>query len=311
MTESNIKMAKDTLKLFVGDAEAAVSYPFGYCINLKAPVNVDGITLREGMQLAFRQSTVSCNGTEYSGDLTFFAGADGNVLLKVDTGLVSFGAANDGLATQFGPYSGSVGPFNYEITVNLDFENPLNSKFYVKLTFMGVTLLNVQLDANNPTVGIDLSVAGIGVEGTVGVDFASCRVYAAITLKAFIYTKRYEFDIYNWGNCCICDVADDALMASNDCSGSILVRNTGGYVARFSVTYTLDGKEYKQESGEFTAGVNKSIEIPAGATNVNLKVEDAWFICSWSTIFTKHFDSPVAKQYHIYGTTLNPGWEEM
>ncbi|MDR2438621.1 MAG: hypothetical protein LBE12_04515 [Planctomycetaceae bacterium] len=94
-------------------------------------------------------------------------------------------------------------------------------------------------------------------------------------------------------------------------SGSILVRNTGGYVARFSVSFNLDGKSVTSDSGEFTCGVNKSVMIPAAATDIHLKVEEAWFINSWSTIFTKDYSSPVSKSFEIGGTTLNPTWKEI
>jgi hypothetical protein len=92
--------------------------------------------------------------------------------------------------------------------------------------------------------------------------------------------------------------------------GSFLVRNGGGYVARFSVSYKFDGKDFSKDSGDFSLGVNKSISVPAGATDIHLKVEEAWFIASWTTIFTQNFGSPVTKCYKIWGTTLNPSWEE-
>ena len=93
--------------------------------------------------------------------------------------------------------------------------------------------------------------------------------------------------------------------------GSFFVRNDGGYVARFSVTYMFDGKEFSKDSGDFTLGVNKSVSVPAGATDIHLKVEEAWFIGSWTTIFAQNFGSPVTKCYKIWGTTLNPSWEEI
>ncbi|MDR2643229.1 MAG: hypothetical protein LBC74_10585 [Planctomycetaceae bacterium] len=94
-------------------------------------------------------------------------------------------------------------------------------------------------------------------------------------------------------------------------SGSILVRNNGGYVSRFSVSFKLDGKDITVGSGEFTCGVNKSVAIPAAATDIYLKVEEAWFINSWSTIFTKNYSAPLTKSFEIGGTTLNPTWKEI
>ena len=95
--------------------------------------------------------------------------------------------------------------------------------------------------------------------------------------------------------------------------GSVLVRNEGGYVARFRVTYTLDNKEYTRDSGNFPLGQNRSVDIPAGATDIHLKVEDlVWpWPESWSTIFTKSWSSPETHCYKVYGTTLNPAYAEI
>ncbi|SHJ93708.1 Thiol-activated cytolysin [Hathewaya proteolytica DSM 3090] len=101
------------------------------------------------------------------------------------------------------------------------------------------------------------------------------------------------------------------MLEANNVGGSILVRNNGGYVARFSVKFNLNGQVITKDSGDFTLGVNKSIDIPAEATEIHLKVEEAWFIKSWSTIFTKDFGTPVNKSYEISGTTLNPKWKEI
>ncbi len=95
-----------------------------------------------------------------------------------------------------------------------------------------------------------------------------------------------------------------------EAGGSFFVRNKGAFVARFTVAYKFDGQDFSQDSGNFTAGVNKSIIIPAGAEDISLKVEEAWFINSWSTIFSENFGSPVTKCYEIWGTTLNPKWKE-
>lgn len=57
--------------------------------------------------------------------------------------------------------------------------------------------------------------------------------------------------------------------------------------------------------------MNKEVALPDGATNISLKVEEYWFVGSPATIFTEHFDSPVTKCYSIYGTTLNPRYDEI
>ena len=94
---------------------------------------------------------------------------------------------------------------------------------------------------------------------------------------------------------------------SAEAAGSVLVRNEGGYVARFTLTYNLDGHEFTQESGDITLGVNKSAWIPAGATEIQLKVEEniGW---AWSTIFTKSYATPTTACFKVWGTTLFPAW---
>lgn len=92
--------------------------------------------------------------------------------------------------------------------------------------------------------------------------------------------------------------------------GSILVRCEGLFVARFSLSYKFNENDFSKYSGDITLGVNKSESLPAGATNIHLKVEEMWGF-GWSTIFTKDFAEPVTKSYKVYGTTLNPKYAEI
>ena len=92
--------------------------------------------------------------------------------------------------------------------------------------------------------------------------------------------------------------------------GSITVRNSGAYVARFYVKYTdTDGKRVEHDSGDFTVGVNKSIELPPGSIHIVVKAEEMWGF-GWSTIFTKEYPSVVCKEFQLLGTTLDPYYHE-
>jgi hypothetical protein len=95
-------------------------------------------------------------------------------------------------------------------------------------------------------------------------------------------------------------------------SGSILVRNEGGYVARFKVSYDpgMGQKRVHRSSGSFAIGAQKSIVLPSDATDISLKVEEDTG-STWSTIFTKSFAETVKKCYKVYGTTLNPKHKEI
>ncbi len=104
----------------------------------------------------------------------------------------------------------------------------------------------------------------------------------------------------------------DAVMAHLDAEqgGSILVRCEGGYVARFTLTYMLNKHEFSKHSGDISLVVNKSESIPAGATDINLKVEEMWGF-GWSTIFTMHYDTPATECFKVYGTTLAPKYAKI
>ena len=94
-------------------------------------------------------------------------------------------------------------------------------------------------------------------------------------------------------------------------SGFIHVSCNGGFVARFSVKYNLNGKEIESDSGQFTSGVSKAILVPADATNIIVTVQEEWFISSWSTVAVYTFASPVKKCYDVTGTTLNAHCKEI
>lgn len=102
-----------------------------------------------------------------------------------------------------------------------------------------------------------------------------------------------------------------ASLMDSTAAGSIFVNNTGAFVADFEVSYDYQGQRVTQDTGGFTAGESKIIYIPAGATNIYLVVKEAVFIHCWSDIFSKNFDTPVEKKYHVWGTTLSPKWEEI
>lgn len=89
--------------------------------------------------------------------------------------------------------------------------------------------------------------------------------------------------------------------------GSILIKCEGRYIAKFSIRYKLNGHSFSKHSYHISLGVSKSESIPAGATDIHLKVEEMW----GATIFTKDYSSPVSQCYKVYGTTLNPKYSKI
>lgn len=91
-------------------------------------------------------------------------------------------------------------------------------------------------------------------------------------------------------------------------SGTVTVRNSGGYIARFSMDWSELGTPVHKATGNFPAGSAKEIDIPATASNIRLKIEIMTFprpFETWKTVSTPQFDAPVTRSYTLSGTTLN------
>jgi hypothetical protein len=96
--------------------------------------------------------------------------------------------------------------------------------------------------------------------------------------------------------------------------GSILIRNQGAFVSRFSVQWQRSGRPATEESGNFPVLAAKSIRIPPDATNVSVKIEIMTFpepFETWKTVAVYPFDKPVTKCYEITGETWNANLREI
>lgn len=96
--------------------------------------------------------------------------------------------------------------------------------------------------------------------------------------------------------------------------GSVLVRNNGAFVLRFTVAWQQNGQVTKNESGNLPVLAAQSISIPPEANNVSIKIEIMTFpapIETWKTIATYDFDTPVKKCYEVSGATWSPTLEEI
>ena len=93
--------------------------------------------------------------------------------------------------------------------------------------------------------------------------------------------------------------------------GNISVKNEGGYVAKFSVSFELNGARQTKESGSITLGRTLNVDVPVGATNIRLKVE---YFTGWldesKVIFEKTFTKPEVKCFKIWGTIFSQGHDE-
>jgi len=117
----------------------------------------------------------------------------------------------------------------------------------------------------------------------------------------------------------VCDNATGRIVMANDyfiktcdelVDGRYGVKNSGGYVARLFVNYDLDGQTVSWESGTFSIGMKKAVDVPAKATNIVVHAQEHtgfW----WESIFRKTFDKPSVICWNVYGTTLAPKYEEI
>lgn len=329
MSKITMTLADGTvMELSACSIDSPVEFAWGYGIVLRKPVELNGTELLTGESKTFGYGTVLQIDSKQTlqGKVELYSADKDVVILRVYSAesnepmLQATSSNRDNISA----INGSVGPFNYMVDIHLDMENPMASQFIVQLSCMGIKLADVQLDAQHPTVELGASIAGVGITGLLGVDLNEKRIYVSATVEYLIGKKKYDFDLYHWGNTSVQMVpsvqnaADGGSVASamhalqsDNVGGSITVRNTGGYVAKFKVTFTLNGQRIEKDSGNFTAGVNKQLDIPSGSTDIQVEALAAWFIGSWSSIFTVGFDAPVRKSYEVYGTTLNTKWKEI
>ena len=86
----------------------------------------------------------------------------------------------------------------------------------------------------------------------------------------------------------------------------IKVINNAGFIARFTVTYMLNGKLKKYKSSEFPLFQSDKIYIPSDAMLIALKVEEEAFIGKWVMFYIASFIRPINKCYSLSGTVIKP-----
>ena len=296
-----------------------------YLWELDKPVRIDGVEMPDEAYIDFGQNAViaignnsSSNGQVYLnmqnqyGELRCYTPHINMLLLRpVPDSL--------GDPIELNNISGDIGPFVYNLNIHLDTDDYTKSYFSITLSAMDINLCNAYLDINNPRITFGASMCGVGVKGTLGIDFDEGRIYLEAEIEYFVGTKKYSYDLYNWKNynvqfvpssenkevLCVASSSADAL------GGRISIENRGAYVAKFTVSYDLNGKRITNETDNYTSGVTKSVEVPADAVNIQLCAMDAWFFGQWNDIFSKTFEKPVNKKYRISGTTLNTSFEEI
>lgn len=100
-------------------------------------------------------------------------------------------------------------------------------------------------------------------------------------------------------------------VVSRDITGHVSVVNTGGYEARFTVTYKQNGESISKDSGHFSLLKWKTEVIPKDATDIRVKIEENSGVVwkgddGWVEIDNYELSTPRAACYELSGTTLDP-----
>jgi hypothetical protein len=99
----------------------------------------------------------------------------------------------------------------------------------------------------------------------------------------------------------------------NNCQngGTINVRNSGAYMARYWITFSLNGQQSTYSTDSFPAGQSRLLQFPNGSTSRRLTVQNLVFIATWRDVFGVDISLPMGKRcFSVWGTTLIPYWGE-
>lgn len=93
--------------------------------------------------------------------------------------------------------------------------------------------------------------------------------------------------------------------------GWVTFFNEAGYVAKYTLTYTLNGQAKSFETGNIALGNKRRFDIPGNATNIKVKGEGQTGLVwePWRTTFDQSFTSAPNKCFKSYGTTLDQKWD--
>jgi hypothetical protein len=96
--------------------------------------------------------------------------------------------------------------------------------------------------------------------------------------------------------------------------GLVMVKNDGGFIARFAVDWRLSGRPDRSESGNFPVAAAKSIGLPAGATDITLTIEIMTFpppFETWKVMAVHSYRAAPRVSFHLSGTTIQTVIEEI
>jgi hypothetical protein len=123
--------------------------------------------------------------------------------------------------------------------------------------------------------------------------------YICYTSYGTIFNPNYKTDCPEVGN-----------MTTKP--NELTVTQGGGYSAWIKLTYTQNGQTVTAlDQSSTAAGWRKVFSIPIGVTNIRLQIWDATGLAwdPWKTIIDKTWPYPPNECIKVYGTTLDPKWD--
>lgn len=87
----------------------------------------------------------------------------------------------------------SFGPLTVTYNINT---NPIDISG--SLSLFGISMGSFNLNAQNPTIGIDISAMGVGVTGSLSLDIPNSNFNGSFTIKYFVGEKTWSGTIYHW-----------------------------------------------------------------------------------------------------------------
>lgn len=154
-----------------------------------------------------KKACYQISGTTLNNSLTYIGVLDSSVkALPQDLDLESVGTIPKISETQLEELkesienpsfaqSGSYGPFSWNINLDINTSDITKSSASIMISFLSVKIIDTELNAENPKVSVDLSVAGVGIEAELGVDFSKRTIYLKGKLKALMYIKDFNITL--------------------------------------------------------------------------------------------------------------------
>ena len=89
--------------------------------------------------------------------------------------------------------SGSYGPFSWNINLDINTSDITKSSASIMISFLSVKIIDTELNAANPKVSVNLSVAGVGIEAELGGRFQQTYNLPQGQIKSPYVYKRFQY----------------------------------------------------------------------------------------------------------------------